>query len=218
MTASERAGSMVNFVRSQSHDAPSLRSCCRMMPPCSSFHSQAYFRNSSRVRSSLDIPISLSLATTLLSVAMDAWSVPGTQQAFFPSIRALRTSTSLSVLLSTCPIWRIPVTLGGGMTMVYGSLSSGSEWKHLCSSHQAYHLSSTSAGLYFAESSFFSLIFPLTTFKKYKYSTIFTKFVFPTAGAACYGDQNPRIWQRTKKSVWRSSQKSQRATTRTLQS
>lgn len=66
--------------------------------------------------------------------------------------------------------------------MVYGSLSSGSEWKHLCSSHQAYHLSSTSAGLYLAESSFFSLIFPLTTFKKYKYSTIFTKFVFP-AGA-----------------------------------
>ena len=60
--------------------------------------------NSSRVRSSFDIPIPLSLATTLLSVAMEAWSVPGTQQAFFPSILALRISTSFSVLFSTWPM------------------------------------------------------------------------------------------------------------------
>ena len=89
-----------------------------MMPPCSSFHSQAYLRNSSREMSSLEMPRSLSRATTLFSVAMEAWSVPGTQQAFLPSMRALRMSTSLRVLLSTWPICRMPVTLGGGITMV----------------------------------------------------------------------------------------------------
>ena len=30
-----------NRQRSQSHEAPSLRNCLRMMPPCFSFHSQA---------------------------------------------------------------------------------------------------------------------------------------------------------------------------------
>ena len=66
------------------------------------------------------------------------------------------------------------------MTIVYGSLSFGSEWKHLCSNHQEYHLSSTSAGLYFAESSFFSLMSLqsslYTLFQEYKYNTIFTNF------------------------------------------
>ena len=132
--------------------------------------------NSSLVRSSLEMPIPLSLATTLLSVAMEAWSVPGTQQAFLPSILAFLISTSLRVLLSTWPIWRMPVTLGGGMTIVYGSLSSGSEWKHLCSCHHSYHLFSTSEGEYFAESSFFSLISIISSFKDYKYSNFFHYF------------------------------------------
>ena len=77
------------------------------------------------------MPCSFSLATTLASVAMDAWSVPGTQQAFLPCMRARRTSTSCIVLLSMCPMCSTPVTLGGGMTTVYGSRLSGSEWKNL---------------------------------------------------------------------------------------
>ena len=42
---------MVNAVRLQSHDAPSLRSCFRMMPPWVCVQSQACSRNCSRVRS-----------------------------------------------------------------------------------------------------------------------------------------------------------------------
>ena len=62
----------------------------RMMPPCSSFHSQACFKKSSRVRSVFLIPCCARRFTTFASVAMEAWSVPGTQQAFFPCIRARR--------------------------------------------------------------------------------------------------------------------------------
>ena len=62
------------------------------------------------------------LATTLASVAMEAWSVPGTQQAFLPSKRARLTSTSCIVLFSMCPMCRTPVTLGGGITIQYGVL------------------------------------------------------------------------------------------------
>ena len=36
------------------------------------------------------MPCAASLFTTLASVAMEAWSVPGTQQAFLPSMRARR--------------------------------------------------------------------------------------------------------------------------------
>ena len=90
--------SIVKQVRSQSHEAPSLRSCLRITPPYFSFHSH--------------------IATTLASVAIDAWSMPGTQQAFLPDMRARRTSTSCSVLLSMWPMWSMPVTLGGGMTIV----------------------------------------------------------------------------------------------------
>ena len=64
------------------------------------------------------MPLSRSRRTTLASVAMDAWSVPGTQHAFFPCMRARRTNTSWMVLLSMCPMCNTPVTLGGGMTTV----------------------------------------------------------------------------------------------------
>ncbi len=118
MTLRLSAGSIVNFVRSQSHDAPRLRNWLRMMPPCFSFHSHAWLKNSSRVSEPLSMPSALSFATTLASVAIDAWSVPGTQQAFLPCIRARRTSTSWIVSLSMCPMCSMPVTFGGGMTIV----------------------------------------------------------------------------------------------------
>ena len=118
ITDLERTSSIVNAVRSQSQEQPSFLSCSSIMPPCRCVHSQAWCRNSSRLRSFLAIPSEASLATTFASVAILAWSVPGTQQAFLPCIRALRTSTSCMVLLSMCPICSTPVTLGGGITIV----------------------------------------------------------------------------------------------------
>ena len=56
ITLSLRFSSIVKAVRSQSQDAPSLRSCFRIIPPCSSVHSQACFKNSSRDRSVFLIP------------------------------------------------------------------------------------------------------------------------------------------------------------------
>ena len=121
ITALLRVSSIVNAVRSQSQEQPSLRSCLRMMPPCSSVQSHACFKNSSRVKSLLLIPCSLRRLITFASVAIEAWSVPGTQHAFLPSKRARRTNISCIVSLSTCPMCSTPVTLGGGITMVYGS-------------------------------------------------------------------------------------------------
>ena len=91
---------MVNAVRSQSHEAPSFLSCFKIMPPCSCVHSHACSRNSSRVKSLFLIPFSESFFTTFASVAIEAWSVPGTQHAFLPSMRARRTRISWIVLLS----------------------------------------------------------------------------------------------------------------------
>src|SRR5262249_41786732 len=121
--------------------------CCRIMPPYFSFHSHAYSKNFSRLREDFVIPLSLSMATTLASVAIEAWSVPGTQQAFLPCILALRTRISCMVLFRQCPIWSTPVTLGGGITTVYGSLSSGTLSKYPFSSQCWYHLSSVSLGM-----------------------------------------------------------------------
>ena len=52
-----------------------------------------------------------------------------------------------------CPICSTPVTLGGGITMQKGSRLSGSEWNSPCSIQYAYHLSSTSEGLYLVANS-----------------------------------------------------------------
>ena len=81
---------MVKRVRSQSQLAPSFLSCSRITPPYCSFQAQACSRNFSRPSCCLVSPSSRSFFTTLASVAIEAWSVPGTQQAFLPSSRALR--------------------------------------------------------------------------------------------------------------------------------
>src|SRR5690606_14861382 len=159
---------MVNLVRDQSHDAPSFFNCSRMIPPYFSFHSHAYLRNSSLVSDDFLMPFSRSMATTRASVAIEAWSVPGTQQASLPSILALRMSTSWMVLFSVCPICRTPVTLGGGITMQYGSLSRfGDDRKKPCSIQYRYHLSSTPAGSYFVDNILWGssiILFPSFTF------------------------------------------------------
>ena len=76
--------------------------------------------NSSRPRSSLVRPLARSIFSTTFCVAMPAWSVPTSQQAFSPSMRWYRVSTSWMVSLSAWPMCSTPVMLGGGMTMEYG--------------------------------------------------------------------------------------------------
>ena len=61
-----------------------MRSCRTMRPPYSFFHAQARSRNFSRPMSSLEMPSALRASTTLISVAMEAWSVPGTQRVGSP--------------------------------------------------------------------------------------------------------------------------------------
>jgi hypothetical protein len=51
-----------------------------------------------------------------------------------------------------------PVTLGGGITTVYGSRLSGVDLKKPSFNQYAYHLSSISEGLYFAEISIYRKI------------------------------------------------------------
>ena len=50
-------------------------------------------------------------------VAIPAWSVPGIHSASLPCMRRHRISTSWIVLLRPCPMCRLAVTLGGGITM-----------------------------------------------------------------------------------------------------
>ena len=64
------------------------------------------------------MPFSSNILITFVSVAIEAWSVPGIQHASLPSIRAFLIKMSCMVLLRTCPMVNIPVTFGGGITMV----------------------------------------------------------------------------------------------------
>jgi hypothetical protein len=53
---------------------------------------------------------------------MLAWSMPGSQRASKPRIRARRVSASIIDCSSACPRCRLPVTFGGGMTKENGGL------------------------------------------------------------------------------------------------
>ena len=124
---------MVKRSRLQSHEAPSRRSWLMMVPPEWAFHSQTLARNSSRLSSFLlaspgvapstasPMPSCSRLRTTTIWVAMPAWSVPGCHSTSSPFMRRQRISTSCSVLSRAWPMCRLPVTLGGGMTMQYGA-------------------------------------------------------------------------------------------------
>ena len=91
----------------------------------------------------------MSIASTLVWVAMPAWSMPGTQQVWRPRIFSKRIRMSCSVLFRMWPRVSMPVTFGGGMTMVYGTLVlSTLPLKYPRSSHFLYHLASTSEGAY----------------------------------------------------------------------
>jgi hypothetical protein len=63
-------------------------------------------------------PSAASLRETTCWVAMPAWSTPGSQSVLKPRMRRQRVRMSWIVPLRAWPMWRTPVTLGGGMTMV----------------------------------------------------------------------------------------------------
>ena len=112
----------MNRSRGQSSDAPSVRNCFVIVPPLSAFHCQTRSRNASRpnaLRSPL--PSDASNRSTTICVAIPAWSVPGCQSASRPCIRRHRISTSCNVIVSACPMCRLPVTFGGGIMMVNGA-------------------------------------------------------------------------------------------------
>ena len=90
----------------------------------SSFQAQIRRTSSSRPMSWRVLFSSLrSRVSTTAWVAIPAWSVPGIQRASYPCIRFQRIRMSWIVLLSAWPRCRAPVTLGGGMTIVYGGLA-----------------------------------------------------------------------------------------------
>src|SRR3989339_1311533 len=114
---------MVNLSLSQSQEQPSFLSCWMMVSPYCFFHSQTRSTNLVRPRACRDDLSFFNCFSTAFWVAMPAWSVPGTQQVAYPCIRLKRTRISWGVSSITCPIWRIPVTFGGGMTMEKGFLA-----------------------------------------------------------------------------------------------
>jgi len=88
-----------------------------MMVPPDSSSSARHARERSRQRSSLGLALGASGASTTTWVAMPAWSGARHPQRA-EAIHALHPiSTSCSVLFSAWPMWREPVTLGGGMTI-----------------------------------------------------------------------------------------------------
>ena len=107
----------MKYSRLQSIEAPNLLICLVIVDPDCSFHSQTFSKNFSRPRSCLEIFLASNWRSTTIWVAIPAWSVPGTQRVFLPCIRAWRVSPSMMVWLNACPIWSVPVTLGGGSWM-----------------------------------------------------------------------------------------------------
>ncbi len=115
---------MVNASRDQSQEAPRRLSWAMMVPRLSRFCCQ--MRASKRFRASavpcssiiscLDgSPFAAISRSVTICVAMPAWSVPGCQSVSKPRMRCQRVRTSCRVLLNAWPMWRTPVTLGGGM-------------------------------------------------------------------------------------------------------
>ena len=146
-TARESPSSIVKRSRSQSSEAPSALCCSPMRLPYFSFHAQTRFRNSSRPRSwRLFFSVFLSSFSTIIWVAMPAWSVPGSQSVLKPLIFFQRMSTSWSVAVRAWPRWSEPVTLGGGRTIEkWGREPSfSSPWKQPRSVQKRYQRASTS--------------------------------------------------------------------------
>ncbi len=74
--------------------------------------------NFSRPSSRRLTPSAFSFLSTFVCVAMPAWSVPKIQRVDLPRMRAQRTMASWMESSRACPMWSLPVTFGGGMTIV----------------------------------------------------------------------------------------------------
>ena len=114
---------MVKRSRDQSTLSPRRAICARIAPPCSAFHCQVRSTNASRPSSRRLVPSAARAFSTSAWTAIEAWSVPGSQRVSKPCMRLRRTTMSISVCSNACPMCRLPVTLGGGMTTVNGGRS-----------------------------------------------------------------------------------------------
>jgi len=63
------------------------------------------------------MPSSFRRFSTTDWVAMPAWSMPRIQSVFLPAIRFMRIKVSCIDPLSAWPMWRTPVTFGGGIAI-----------------------------------------------------------------------------------------------------
>ena len=85
-----------------------------MLPPYSSTHCHTRSMNASRPSSSREVPSSSSCRSTTRWVAMPAWSLPKIHFVRLPRMRATRILRSWIDAFSAWPMWRLPVTFGGG--------------------------------------------------------------------------------------------------------
>ena len=149
LTAAESHSSIVNLSFSQSRDAQSFLCCWVIIHPCFLFHSRVLSINFSLHKSSLVFHSSANALSTLFWVAIPAWSVPGIQRVLYPDILFHLTNTSWIDSSRIWPIWRIPVTFGGGITIAKLFLSGlVVALKYHLSSQIFHHLGSISLGLY----------------------------------------------------------------------
>ena len=117
-TASAYSASMVKRSPSKSTEQPMRRIWFWMMPPYSCVQSQQASMKASRPISRRFLPSSFSFLSTLVWVAIPAWSVPRIQRVERPRMRAWRTMASWMESSSAWPMCSMPVTLGGGMVTV----------------------------------------------------------------------------------------------------
>ncbi len=108
---------MVNTERFQSGEAPSSRCCSAICPPLCPFQAHTRSRNASRPSSWRLVPPRASCRSTTVWVAMPAWSIPGCQRVLKPRMRCQRVRVSSKAARIAWPMWRLPVTLGGGIWM-----------------------------------------------------------------------------------------------------
>ena len=144
-TAFDRPSSIVKRSCDQSQEQPRDRSWWTIVPPYCLRHSQTRSMNASRPRSWRRLPSLRRAFSTTFCVAMPAWSVPGTHSTSRPCMRRQRVRTSWIVSFRAWPMWRMPVTFGGGMTMLHGSPSPFGLNLPVFS-HHGYHLASSAAG------------------------------------------------------------------------
>ncbi len=111
MTDADMSSSMVKRVRFQSQEQPSFQVAARITPPYRSPF-PGLFQESLTGNAGFGNPLLASWATTFASVAMEAWSVPGTQQAFLPISLARRIKHILQGIVEHMAHMQYPGNIG----------------------------------------------------------------------------------------------------------